>query len=160
MNDACTNHEPAVQQPDKLCIVCAEPIKGAALKCIKCGAYQDWRRYSDYVQPWVPYLFAIISAVVAAFFTYMSQIMHTPDSMLELSSPYVLNDDAKFIVANAGDRPGVVVQAYINMTLRDPSGKSYIFQSVHAIPPEQVDIIKPGEQRSYKLRLTDRPTSV
>jgi hypothetical protein len=159
MNDACTHQEPTVQQPDKLCVVCAEPIKAAALKCIRCGGYQDWRRYSDYVQPWVPYLVAIISAVVLAFFTYMSQIMHTPDSMLELSSPNVFNDDARFIVANAGDRPGVVEQAYISMTLRDPSGKSYYFQSVHAIPPEQVDIIKPGEQRSYAIRLTDRPLS-
>lgn len=65
-----------------------------------------------------------------------------------------------FIVANAGDRPGVVEQAYISMTLRDQRGKSYYFQSIHAIPPEQVDIIKPGEQRLYKLLLTDRPISV
>jgi hypothetical protein len=159
MNDECTHQEPTVQQPDKLCIVCAEPIKAAALKCIRCGAYQDWRRYSDYVQPWVPYLVALISAVVAALFTYMPQIIHVPDSVLELSSPHVFNDDARFIVANAGDRPGVVMQTYINMMLRDPSGKSYSFQSVHRIPPEQVDIIKPGEQRSYKIRLTDRPIS-
>lgn len=158
MNDTHTHQEPVAQQLDKLCVACAEPIKATALKCIRCGAYQDWRRYSEYVQPWVPYLVAIISAV-AVFFTYMSQIIHTPDSMLELSSPHVINDEARFIVANAGDRPGVVEQAYISMTLRNPSGKSYYFQSVHAIPPEQVDIIKPGEQRSYQLRLTDRPTS-
>jgi hypothetical protein len=89
----------------------------------------------------------------------MTQIMHKPDSMLELSSPHVFNDEARFIVANAGDRPGVVEQVYISITLRDQSGKSYSFQSLHAIPPEQVDIIKPGEQRSYQLRLTDRPIS-
>ena len=159
MNDSSIHQEPAVQQFDKPCVVCAEPIKTTASKCIKCGAYQDWRRYLEYFQPWVPWLVAAMSATLAVF-TYVSHIAHTPDSVLELSSPHVFNNEARFIVVNAGDRPGVVEQVSVRLRLSDTSGNSYYFQSEHAIPPEQVDIIKPGEQRPYKISLTEHPIAV
>lgn len=39
-------------------------------------------------------------------------------SILELSSPHVFNDEARFIVANAGDRPGVVEQVSVSFRSR------------------------------------------
>ncbi len=117
MNDSSIHQDPAIQQSDKPCVVCAEPIKITALKCIKCGAYQDWRRYLEYFQPWVPWVVTAMSIALAVF-TYVSQIVHTPDSILELSSPHVFNDEARFIVANAGDRPGVVEQVSVSYRSR------------------------------------------
>jgi len=95
MNNSSIHQETAARKSDKLCVVCAEPIKTAALKCIKCGAYQDWRRYLEYFQPWVPWVVTVMSIALAVF-TYVSQIVHTPDSILELSSPHVFNNEARF----------------------------------------------------------------
>jgi hypothetical protein len=154
MSDSSPHREPAVQQPDKPCVVCAESIKAAAKKCIRCGAYQDWRRHLEHTQPWVPWLVAVVTTTFAIF-AYVSQIVHVPDSKLELSSPHVdLDlDEARFIVANAGDRPGVIDHVGVSIFFKEASGESHHFQSQHAIPPEQIDIIKPGEQRSYQLPL-------
>lgn len=139
----------------KPCVVCAESIQAAAKKCIKCGAYQDWRRHLEHTQPWVLWLVAVLTAVFAAI-TSVSKFVHTPDSNLELSSPSVFNEEAKFIVFNAGDRPGVLEKVVVRLSINDASGQWLSFQSEHAISPGQTDIIKPGEQRSYQFLLTDR----
>ena len=159
MSDPSAHPESTVQQPDKPCVVCSEPIKAAAKKCIKCGAYQDWRRHLELTLPWVPWVVALSTAAFAIL-NYGSRFMHVPDSNIELSSPYIFNDEARFIVANAGDRPGVVEQVSVRFLSKDAAGRSYYFQSTHAIPPEQTDIIKPGEQLQYILLLTERPIGV
>lgn len=45
MGSADNKSQEATDAGLKSCQVCCEPIKSRALKCIKCGSYQDWTRH-------------------------------------------------------------------------------------------------------------------
>lgn len=52
-----------IKPPTKTCIVCANDIPTAAVKCTKCGSYQDFRRYFEFSNSTLALLIALISVI-------------------------------------------------------------------------------------------------
>jgi ribosomal protein L40E len=55
------SHTPA--ELKKLCKVCASEMPFAAIKCIKCGSYQGFRRYFEFSNSSIALLIALISVI-------------------------------------------------------------------------------------------------
>jgi ribosomal protein L40E len=52
--------------PRKSCKVCASEVPFAAIKCIKCNSYQDFRRYFEFSNSTIALLIALISVISLA----------------------------------------------------------------------------------------------
>lgn len=51
---------------ERLCVECASGINGSAIKCAKCGSYQNWRRYLPFGESSL----AIVLSSIALVFTF------------------------------------------------------------------------------------------
>ena len=50
----------------KPCVACASKIPASAIKCVKCGSYQNYRRYFEFGNTTIALLIALISVVSLA----------------------------------------------------------------------------------------------
>lgn len=64
----------AAKSGEKLCVECSLEIPSAAIKCHKCGAYQNWRRHLNFWQSSIAILLAFI-AVITGFYTFSTQAL-------------------------------------------------------------------------------------
>jgi len=61
-----SDEAPQAQNQTKNCKVCASEIPLAARKCIKCGSFQDFRRYFEFGNSTIALLIALISVISLA----------------------------------------------------------------------------------------------
>lgn len=90
----------------KRCITCAEEIPASAIKCNKCGSYQNWRRHIDFGQGALALLVALISVSTLAVDTGVRAINAALSNPLEpRMAAKVISlsiDEIKILVANNG----------------------------------------------------------
>jgi ribosomal protein L40E len=61
-----SDETPEIQDQTKNCKVCASEIPLAASKCVKCGSYQNYRRYFEFGNSTIALLIALISVISLA----------------------------------------------------------------------------------------------
>lgn len=92
----------------KYCIACGQLISANATLCHHCNSYQNWRRHVAFTQTTLALLVALV-AVVGATAPVLYKIYKGNNS--DLSGQFVdfRKGRAVFIVRNAGNAPGVVI---------------------------------------------------
>lgn len=99
--------------PVKACSTCGEQIPLSAIKCSKCGTFQDWRRHLGFSSTILALLTALLSvATVAGPVLY--DLLAEPDSALIGSFQRIEGGRALFLVSNAGSRPGTVERVLLH----------------------------------------------
>jgi hypothetical protein len=133
----------------KPCPVCAEPINGAASKCIHCGSELGglMRRLgmSASILSLLIALFAVIAAAVPAV-----RYLVTPMDSALAFSPQGANKNRIFILAsNSGIRPGSVRAGALTAT--SPAGQSQMVMHIDGLEPNEPRAIAPGGSVLIKL---------
>ena len=57
-------------ESQKICLDCLEPIPAKARKCLKCGSFQDWRRFTGQSATTLSLLIALITVSTFAYNTW------------------------------------------------------------------------------------------
>jgi hypothetical protein len=95
---------------NKGCVICCELMPEKSVKCIKCGSFQDWRRFLDYFPSMLPWATAItVSAVSAIGFIY--NVANYPNSEFyhsqqRLDGDRIEHAELRVLISNFGSRPG------------------------------------------------------
>jgi hypothetical protein len=140
----------AGRRETKRCIVCDETIARRARKCVRCGSYQDGRRYFDLVPAAAPWILSS-ALVLLNIYQFLAPSFHQPNSDIELSAPVFKANRVTFLAVNRGDRPGHLDEIIIvaKAPHRDPSVSTLIV----ALPDASAAILGPGEARNVSLDL-------
>lgn len=94
------------------CRLCREEIKDGALKCIECGAFQDWRRYLSLSNTTLALIIALITTISAAG-PKVIQMFGLDDADFVVGVPVVSLPILDVIVTNDGKRSGIANGATI-----------------------------------------------
>jgi hypothetical protein len=139
----------------KPCVVCQEPIRAHAKKCVHCGSYQDWRSNisMSLITSVLSLLVALVTVLTAAVPVARDALTpHNSDLMFSFQG--ASTDPIRLIVlaTNRGVRPGTVHPASSLLTM---SGK--LSMPLGLAEPEPSDspptIIEPGESRLFSFHI-------
>src|SRR5262249_50643423 len=98
--------------PDsKPCVVCREPIRRSARKCIHCDSYQDWLRARLPVSTSVLSLLVALVTVSTAAVPVIEDAIKPRNSNLSFSFQGADDYSLAVIASNQGVRPGTVGQS-------------------------------------------------
>lgn len=98
---------------DKECSTCAETIRAGARKCVKCGSYQDWRRFTVGSAAAVSVGAAIVS-VGAGIAPHFKDLFTPAYSSPELRLTGAAEGALGFTVRNRGSEPIYVYGAELD----------------------------------------------
>ena len=91
----------------KACAACGEEISSAAVKCARCGSYQNWRRYVDISNTTISLLIALIS-VIGLVAPVLQRISTGTQAILDEELQGIFGGSAYIFVTNSGTAPGSV----------------------------------------------------
>jgi hypothetical protein len=131
----------------KRCVVCAEPINAAAVKCVHCGGDQTVIRQRIGVSTNVLSMMVALVSVMGVVVPLLIQSATPDDSSLIFSLQYATDKELFVIVSNQGKEPGTVATAHL--LLKD--GKSVQLRSSEFAPVEVVDPKKSILLRFHKF---------
>jgi len=100
------------------CLVCREPIRIGAKKCIHCDSFLDWRRWLGISQTTLALLVALVS-VVAASGPRVAQLLSRDVSELTLNIRQVFGQRLELAASNHGNRNAQLLSAHLIATRRD-----------------------------------------
>lgn len=108
--DAAMQNPESPQHADRICPVCAEPMKRTAIKCVKCGSYRSrFRRLLDFTNTTLALLLALLSVSGIVVPVILDSISIKEDS-IHISIVGVTHDGAglDLLVINSGESPGAI----------------------------------------------------
>ncbi len=106
------------QESQKICPDCLEPIPAKARKCIKCGSFQDWRRFTGQSATTLSLLIALITVSTFAYNTWRLQ---NPITGIDISTRIEQSVEILDVV-NTGEVP-INIKS-VRLALRpDPNAK-------------------------------------
>jgi hypothetical protein len=138
----------------KPCVVCQEPIKLRASKCIHCGSYQDWRSNISFsLSTSVLSLLVALITVLTAAVPVLKEGLTPKNSDLTFSFQGAPTDPMRLVVlaTNRGVRPGTVHPASSILTM---SGKLSMELALADEPVPSLSpptIIEPGKSRLFSF---------
>jgi hypothetical protein len=130
-----TIHVGDIPQGTKRCIVCAEPINAAAVKCVHCGAAQTIIRERIGISTNVLSMMVALVSVLGVVVPLLIQSATPDNSNLIFSLQYATDNELFVIVSNQGREPGTVATARLQVK----DGKSVQLRSSEFAPVEVVD---------------------
>ena len=99
---------------ERLCVECASVINISAIKCAKCGSYQNWRRYLPFGESSL----AIVLSSIALAFTFfpdmkaplkeVRDIIYGTSFDVEASLVYLNNNNVSLLVRNDENTPAAI----------------------------------------------------
>lgn len=99
---------------ERLCVECASVINSSAVKCARCGSYQNWRRYLPFGESSL----AIVLSSIALAFTFVPDmkaplkevrdIFYGTNFAVETSLVYLNNNNVSLLVRNDEDTPAAI----------------------------------------------------
>jgi len=108
---------------ESVCLVCREPIKAGAQKCVQCGSVQGWQRHLGVTSSVLALLIALISVSQSAAPVLLH--LYTGDrSHIALNLLKGDGHQLRFVVSNTGNRPGTI--AFGSIALK-ANGDDYSF---------------------------------
>ena len=131
----------------KRCVVCAEPINLAAVRCVHCGAEQTAMRQRMGVSTNVLSMMVALVSVLGVVVPLLIQSATPDDSKLVFSLQYATDKELFVIVSNQGKEPGTVATAHLQVK----DGKSVQLRSSEFAPVEVVDPKKSILLRFHKF---------
>ena len=112
------------------CIVCQEPIRNGATKCIKCDSYQNWRRYLDFSATILALLIALISTISLSA-PALKNLFVRPAARFSFTFQGFQGEELLLLVSNTGNAPGTISDGIIpdlrsRLRLVDPAANAFI----------------------------------
>jgi hypothetical protein len=129
------------------CVVCREPIKLGARKCVHCDSPQGWMRYLGVSTTILALLIALISVSQSALPVFL-KIAEGEHTKLKLNLLSIGDTTATFLVTNSGTMPGRLGNVWIT---RDDRSKAWPDFKIAYLREET--LIRSGEMREVSLRL-------
>ncbi len=106
------------KESQKICPDCLEPIPTKARKCIKCGSFQDWRRFTGQSATTLSLLIALITVSTFAYNTWRVQ---NPITGIDISTRMEQSVEILDVV-NTGEVP-IIIKS-VRLALRpDPNAR-------------------------------------
>jgi hypothetical protein len=150
-----TDTPSATTEDSKPCVVCQEPIKRHATKCVHCGSYQDWRSNISFsLSTSVLSLLVALVTVLTAAVPVFKEALTPKNSDLTFSFQGASTDPIRLIVlaTNRGVRPGTVHPATSLFTMSGKLSMTLgLAESEWESPPPT--IIEPGHSRLFNFQI-------
>lgn len=141
------------------CRVCREPIRAKAVKCIKCGSYQDWTRYVLRWSTFLGSLFVLIQLWSIA--GSLSTLAFTEKTArIDAAITSCSQDEVRVAYENSGSISGIVTA--VDLSLRIDGQKTTPDLDIrNSLAAEDV-LVSPGAQpvrANYRAYIDNTPAS-
>ena len=102
-----SQNEVEQKHPQSVCTFCKNVINPEAVKCPKCGSFQNWRKNINLSTTLVSLLIALIS-VTGIVVPILWQALTPSRSQVSVEHAFVTDNFAYLYLANSGSRPALI----------------------------------------------------
>ncbi len=161
----------------KICVDCQSAINKNAKRCIKCGAFLDWRRYSSQVSTLLALILAAIATFAWAEPMLKKYILGYDDELSIMAANTYFNvvshaeagsslKGLQIAISNTGDRSAFVqdIAVFFEFSVEDneksksksdePNSSGFVYLNELPEIYRNSWIIKPGNSELFKVFLT------